>query len=189
MTRSVLYLAYFFPPRGGAAVQRSLKFAKYLPEFGWRPLVVANGGAIDAVADALSGSAGISVAVSGVAGAVAKSTATAAASAIDAGDGADRIANTGVLTSDAKALAGTLTVGVTTAGVAVAGDSVWDGGTPAIATAKTIAAGDGADVVTNDGDVSAVSTAGTASAAVTVAVSGVGASAARSTPRGVRRRC
>ncbi|MDB5323271.1 MAG: glycosyltransferase family 4 protein [Phycisphaerales bacterium] len=47
MTRNVLYLAYFFPPRGGAAVQRSLKFAKYLPEFGWRPLVVANGGAIE----------------------------------------------------------------------------------------------------------------------------------------------
>ena len=44
MTRSLLYLAYFFPPRGGAAVQRSLKFAKYLPQFGWRPLVVANGG-------------------------------------------------------------------------------------------------------------------------------------------------
>lgn len=44
MNRSLLYLAYFFPPRGGAAVQRSLKFAKYLPQFGWRPLVVANGG-------------------------------------------------------------------------------------------------------------------------------------------------
>jgi glycosyltransferase involved in cell wall biosynthesis len=44
VTRSLLYLAYFFPPRGGAAVQRSLKFAKYLPQFGWRPLVVANGG-------------------------------------------------------------------------------------------------------------------------------------------------
>lgn len=43
---TVLYLAYFFPPRGGAAVQRSLKFAKYLPEFGWRPIVVANGGSI-----------------------------------------------------------------------------------------------------------------------------------------------
>jgi glycosyltransferase involved in cell wall biosynthesis len=47
MTSAVLYLAYFFPPRGGAAVQRSLKFAKYLPEFGWRPVVVANGGAIE----------------------------------------------------------------------------------------------------------------------------------------------
>ena len=47
MTRSLLYLAYFFPPRGGAAVQRSLKFAKYLPQFGWRPLVVANGGSVN----------------------------------------------------------------------------------------------------------------------------------------------
>src|SRR2546430_14709535 len=45
MSQSLLYLAYFFPPRGGAAVQRSLKFARYLPQFGWRPLVVANGGA------------------------------------------------------------------------------------------------------------------------------------------------
>ncbi|HEY7120696.1 MAG TPA: hypothetical protein VH475_29195 [Tepidisphaeraceae bacterium] len=45
VARNVLYLAYFFPPRGGAAVQRSLKFAKYLPQFGWRPLVVANAGA------------------------------------------------------------------------------------------------------------------------------------------------
>lgn len=44
MARSLLYLAYFFPPRGGAGVQRSVKFAKYLPEFGWKPLVVANGG-------------------------------------------------------------------------------------------------------------------------------------------------
>jgi Glycosyl transferases group 1/Glycosyltransferase Family 4 len=44
-TRTVLYLAYFFPPRGGAGVQRSLKFSKYLPEFGWRPIVVSNGGA------------------------------------------------------------------------------------------------------------------------------------------------
>jgi glycosyltransferase involved in cell wall biosynthesis len=45
MPQSLLYLAYFFPPRGGAAVQRSLKFARYLPQFGWKPLVVANAGA------------------------------------------------------------------------------------------------------------------------------------------------
>jgi glycosyltransferase involved in cell wall biosynthesis len=43
LTRSLLYLSYLFPPRGGAGVQRSLKFAKYLPQFGWRPLIVANG--------------------------------------------------------------------------------------------------------------------------------------------------
>jgi len=41
--RPLLYLSYLFPPRGGAGVQRSLKFAKYLPQFGWRPLVVASG--------------------------------------------------------------------------------------------------------------------------------------------------
>jgi glycosyltransferase involved in cell wall biosynthesis len=40
----LLYLSYLFPPRGGAGVQRSLKFAKYLPDFGWQPLIVANGG-------------------------------------------------------------------------------------------------------------------------------------------------
>ncbi len=40
MTRTVLLLAYFFPPLGGAGVQRTLKFAKYLPEYGYRPVVV-----------------------------------------------------------------------------------------------------------------------------------------------------
>jgi glycosyltransferase involved in cell wall biosynthesis len=43
LTRSLLYLSYLFPPRGGAGVQRSLKFAKYLPQFGWKPLIIANG--------------------------------------------------------------------------------------------------------------------------------------------------
>jgi len=33
-------LAYFFPPLGGAGVQRSLKFARYLPAEGWDPTVV-----------------------------------------------------------------------------------------------------------------------------------------------------
>jgi glycosyltransferase involved in cell wall biosynthesis len=41
--RDVLFLSYFFPPMGGGAVLRALKFAKYLPECGWRPLVVAGG--------------------------------------------------------------------------------------------------------------------------------------------------
>lgn len=38
--RRVLVLAYFFPPLGGAGVQRTLKFAKYLPARGWDPVVV-----------------------------------------------------------------------------------------------------------------------------------------------------
>jgi glycosyltransferase involved in cell wall biosynthesis len=40
MRRRVLVLAYFFPPLGGAGVQRTLKFVKYLPEYGWDPVVV-----------------------------------------------------------------------------------------------------------------------------------------------------
>ena len=35
----VLMIAYAFPPTGGSGVQRSAKFAKYLPQFGWRPTV------------------------------------------------------------------------------------------------------------------------------------------------------
>lgn len=38
--RNVLFVAYFFPPRGGPAVQRPAKFAKYLPDFGYKPLVL-----------------------------------------------------------------------------------------------------------------------------------------------------
>ncbi len=42
--RDVLFLSYFFPPMGGGAVLRALKFVEYLPAFGWRPLVVAGAG-------------------------------------------------------------------------------------------------------------------------------------------------
>lgn len=37
--RNVLMIAHNFPPMGGGGVQRSAKFAKYLPAFGYRPLV------------------------------------------------------------------------------------------------------------------------------------------------------
>lgn len=36
----VLFIAYAFPPLGGSGVQRSLKFVKYLPIYGWDPVVV-----------------------------------------------------------------------------------------------------------------------------------------------------
>src|SRR5512143_3820632 len=39
-TKRVLFLAYYFPPLGGGGVQRSLKFCKYLPQFGYTPRVV-----------------------------------------------------------------------------------------------------------------------------------------------------
>ena len=40
MDRRVLVLSYYFPPAGGPGVQRALKFVKYLPEWGWRPVVL-----------------------------------------------------------------------------------------------------------------------------------------------------
>jgi glycosyltransferase involved in cell wall biosynthesis len=36
----VLIITYYWPPSGGAGVQRWFKFAKYLPEFGWEPVVL-----------------------------------------------------------------------------------------------------------------------------------------------------
>jgi glycosyltransferase involved in cell wall biosynthesis len=38
--KTVLIVTYYFPPSGGAGVQRALKFAKYLPSFGWDPIVL-----------------------------------------------------------------------------------------------------------------------------------------------------
>lgn len=37
--RSVLMIAYYFPPMGLSGVQRTLKFAKFLPKYGWKPTV------------------------------------------------------------------------------------------------------------------------------------------------------
>jgi glycosyltransferase involved in cell wall biosynthesis len=41
LKKTVLMLCYFFPPLGGGGVQRSLQFAKYLPEFDWDPVVIS----------------------------------------------------------------------------------------------------------------------------------------------------
>jgi glycosyltransferase involved in cell wall biosynthesis len=38
--RKVLVIAYYFPPMGLSGVQRTLKFVKYLPDFGWQPTVL-----------------------------------------------------------------------------------------------------------------------------------------------------
>lgn len=40
MYKKVLFVTYYWPPSGGAGVQRVLKFIKYLPEFGIDPLVL-----------------------------------------------------------------------------------------------------------------------------------------------------
>ena len=36
----ILIITYYWPPCGGAGVQRWLKFTKYMPEYGWEPLVL-----------------------------------------------------------------------------------------------------------------------------------------------------
>ena len=38
--KKVLIITYYWPPSGSSAVQRVLKFSKYLPEFGWQPIIL-----------------------------------------------------------------------------------------------------------------------------------------------------
>lgn len=38
--KKILFVTYYWPPSGGAGVQRALKFVKYLPEFGVQPYVL-----------------------------------------------------------------------------------------------------------------------------------------------------
>lgn len=49
--KKVLIIAYFFPPLGWSGVQRTLKFVKYLQEFGWEPIVVTVGESRFSVSD------------------------------------------------------------------------------------------------------------------------------------------
>lgn len=37
--KRVLIITYYWPPSGGSGVQRWLKFAKYLPQSGWQPVI------------------------------------------------------------------------------------------------------------------------------------------------------
>jgi len=40
MSNKVLMIAYIFPPAGNVGIYRPVKFVKYLPEFGWEPIVL-----------------------------------------------------------------------------------------------------------------------------------------------------
>ena len=37
--KRVLVITYYWPPTGGSGVQRWVKFAKYLPQYGWQPVI------------------------------------------------------------------------------------------------------------------------------------------------------
>ncbi|MBU2914833.1 glycosyltransferase [Reichenbachiella agariperforans] len=39
MSKKVLVITYYWPPSAGGGVQRWLKFVKYLPDYGWEPIV------------------------------------------------------------------------------------------------------------------------------------------------------
>lgn len=43
--KNILFVSYHFPPIGGVGVQRTLKYIKYLPYFGWKPFVLTQKGA------------------------------------------------------------------------------------------------------------------------------------------------
>ncbi len=40
MSKKVLIFTYYWPPAGGVAVQRFLKFSKFLHEYGWQPIII-----------------------------------------------------------------------------------------------------------------------------------------------------
>jgi glycosyltransferase involved in cell wall biosynthesis len=40
--RTVLVVAYYFPPMGLSGVLRTVKFVKYLADYGWKPIVLTN---------------------------------------------------------------------------------------------------------------------------------------------------
>lgn len=37
--KRLLIITYYWPPTGGSGVQRWVKFSKYLPEYGWQPVI------------------------------------------------------------------------------------------------------------------------------------------------------
>jgi glycosyltransferase involved in cell wall biosynthesis len=52
--KRVLIITYYWPPAGGAGVQRWLKFTKYLAKFGWEPIIyTAENGEMPVIDDSL----------------------------------------------------------------------------------------------------------------------------------------
>ncbi|MFH0830448.1 MAG: glycosyltransferase [Parcubacteria group bacterium] len=51
MNLTALMVAYWYPPRGGGGVQRTVKFAKYLPSYNIQPIVLCASGSSDKLRD------------------------------------------------------------------------------------------------------------------------------------------
>lgn len=49
--KKILIIAYYFPPLGGGGVQRPLKFCKYIPNFGFKPIVLTSKNGVGPVYD------------------------------------------------------------------------------------------------------------------------------------------
>jgi hypothetical protein len=114
---------------------------------------VENNGTVNVNAEATTDSTGVSGSVYGVAGTVMSSTAHTWSAGIAGGGGDDTIQNTDTLTADATSEAGTNNFALDGAGVAVAADAVWDGGTTAEATAVGLDGGPGDDTIINTGTI------------------------------------
>ncbi len=145
---------------------------------------IANSGNMDIDAVSVTGAASVSVALAGVAVSVATSTGTSDATAIDAsqGDDADTVLNSGNLDVNSDAFAATVGVTITKGGVAIATDSVWDGGTKATARGRGIETGQGADEIQNAGNIDVLSISGTGSVQVALPIAaGVGIAVATAT--------
>ncbi len=144
---------------------------------------IFNTGDVTATANATSAAAAAGGTATGVGIATATSTASAYAAAIDAGAGeeVDDVYNRGTLTSDSQAVAASASIGVATTGVALAANSVWDGGTTADARSRGIDVGAGGETLLNDGAISTSATAGAGAASASVAVTGFAGAAATAT--------
>jgi len=145
---------------------------------------IRNFGDMDVDAIATTASASVAVtASSGVAAATATSTAEATAAGIDAGAGTgiDEVYNAGILDVVADAAAAAASVSVVNTGVAIAADSVWDGGTTATARARGIDVGAGGDTIEHDGETNATATALAGSVAVAVTSTGFAGASGTST--------
>jgi hypothetical protein len=170
---------------------------------------IINDGKITATSVAVAPAITESVTMAGISASVSTATAEATAAAIDAGAGDDNVENTGELVVSSVANADAENVTAALIGVAVAADSVWNGGTTATAEAVGIS-GDGLspnqstesnievidgdvrfdtlvsseaptgnDTITNDGKVTATSVV--VAPAISESINIIGAAAAMST--------